>query len=112
MFDPTHNARQSGAYYLVKGKGPWYGAWKDLPAEVTVVSWQMDPKTRRQSLEHFARLGHKQILAGYYDGDPKMITAWLKDASGLPGVDGVMYTTWQSNFKHTREFVDCATPAP
>jgi hypothetical protein len=108
MFDPTHNARKTGRYYLVKGEGPWYGAWKDLPAEVTVVSWQMDQKTRRQSLEHFAGLGHKQILAGYYDGDPKMITSWLKDAKGIKGVNGVMYTTWQSNFKHTKEFIDSA----
>jgi hypothetical protein len=112
MFDPTHNARKSGAYYLVKGEGPWYGAWKDLPSDVTVVSWQMDPKTRRQSMEHFARIGHKQILAGYYDGDPKMIATWLKDAHGIQGVDGVMYTTWQSNFKHTREFVESATRSP
>jgi hypothetical protein len=53
-------------------------------------------------------LGHKQILAGYYDGDPKMITSWLKDAKGIKGVNGVMYTTWQSNFKHTKEFIDSA----
>ncbi len=112
MFDPTHNARKTGISYLVKGDGPWYGAWDDLPAEVTLVSWQLDPGTRRQSLEHFAKLGHKQILAGYYDGDPKMIAAWLKDAQGIKGVDGVMYTTWQSNFKHTKEFLDSATASP
>lgn len=112
MFDPTHNARKEGSYFLVKGDGPWYGAWKDLPAEVTVVSWQLNPKTRRQSLEHFANLGHKQILAGYYDGDPKMIAAWLKDAQGIKGVDGVMYTTWQSNFTHTKEFLNSANSLP
>jgi len=70
----------------------------------------MGPRTRRQSLEHFANLGHKQILAGFYDGDPKMITAWLKDAKDIKGVEGVMYTIWQSNFKRTKEFLDGAKP--
>jgi hypothetical protein len=108
MFDPTHNARPSGSYYLVKGDGPWHGAWNYLPAGITVVSWQMDPQTRRKSLDHFARLGHPQILAGYYDGDPKMITAWLNDAKEIKGVTGVMYTTWRNNFSHTKEFVERA----
>lgn len=108
MFDPTHNASRDGSYYLVKGQGPWAGAWEALPPEVTVVTWQMGPRTRRQSLEHFAQRGHKQILAGYYDGDPKMIGPWLEDARGIQGIEGVMYTTWQGNFTHTREFLESA----
>jgi hypothetical protein len=110
MFDPCHNARASGFYYLVKGEGPWYGAWKRLPADVTIVNWQMGARTRRDTLRHFARRGHRQVLAGYYDGDPLMIKDWLRDARGVPGVEGVMYTTWRGNFDHTRAFLEAATP--
>ena len=108
MFDPNHNARSKGFYYLVKGKGPWNNAWKGLPRDVTVINWQMNPGTRRDTLSHFSRLGNRQILAGYYDGDPRMITSWLNDARGLPGVEGVMYTTWCRNFSRTREFLEAA----
>jgi len=108
MFDPTHNARRSGAYFLVKGDGPWYGSWRSLPPDIVVVNWQFDPKTRRDSLRHFSDLGHRQILAGYYDGDPRMITGWLKDAAGLPGIDSALYTTWQGNYTHTRAFLEAA----
>ncbi len=105
MFDPFHNARTSGSYFLVKGNAPWSGAWAGLPADVTVVNWQMGAKTRRDTLKHFSSLGHKQILAGYYDGDPAMIRDWLKDARGIPGIEGVMYTTWRSDFTRTRDFL-------
>lgn len=110
MFDPFHNARASGQYYLVKGKGPWYGSWKGLPRDVIIVNWQMGPQTRRDTLKHFSDRGHRQILAGYYDGDPGMIAAWLRDAAGIPGVDGVMYTTWHNNYQHTAAFLKAAAP--
>ncbi len=106
MFDPNHNAQKSGNYYLVKGQGPWYGSWEGLPPAVTIMNWQMGPKTRRATLEHFAKRGHRQILCGYYDGDPRMITGWLKDAEGLPGIEGAMYTTWRGNYSHTQAFMD------
>ena len=106
MFDPNHNARKGGPYYLVKGNGPWYGGWKGLPKEVGIVNWQMDPGSRGKTLAHFAELGHHQILAGYYDGDPHMIAGWMKEAQGLENVDGVMYTTWRSNYTHTQAFLD------
>ncbi len=111
MFDPNHNARKSGQYYLVRGNGPWYGAWEGLPPEVTVMNWQMDPRTRRDTLVHFAGRGHHQILAGYYDGDPRQITGWLQDAAGLSGLDGVMYTTWRNQYQHTAAFLSAANDA-
>jgi hypothetical protein len=111
MFDPTHNARDREAYYLVKGNGPWHGAWQALPSSVTIINWQMDPASRKESLAHFASRGHHQILAGYYDGNPISITGWLRDASKVKGIDGVMYTTWQGNFNHTDAFIK-ATDTP
>ncbi len=112
MFDPNHNAPKSGRYYLVKGDGPWYGSWEGLPADLTIVNWQMGPQTRRATLEHFSKLGHRQILAGYYDGNPRMIVGWLKEAGGLPGVEGAMYTTWRGNYSQTKAFMDCLQPSP
>lgn len=111
MFDPYHNAGKSGPYYLVKGDGPWYGAWERLPREITIVNWQMGPQTRRQTMEHFARLGHPQILAGFYDSSPAMITGWLKDSDGIPGINGIMYTTWRADFSQTAEFLKAGQQA-
>lgn len=108
MFDPNHGAGKSGRSYLVKGDGPWYGSWKGLPADVGIVNWNMGPRTRRATLEHFAKRGHRQVLAGFYDGDPTAIAAWLKDADASAGVDGVMYTTWRSDYHATKAFLDSA----
>ena len=108
MFDPNHNAAKSGRYYLVKGDGPWYNSWKGLPAEVGILNWNMGPKTRRASMEHFARLGHRQVLAGYYDGNPAAIADWLKAGEGVNGVDGVMYTTWRNDYHATKAFIDAS----
>jgi hypothetical protein len=106
MFDPTHNARKTGRYYLVKGEGPWYGSWKGLPKDVVIVNWNSQKNVRAESLRHFADLGHKQILAGYYDGDPKRIGDWLSDAASVGGVIGVMYTTWRQNYGDLERFAE------
>jgi len=107
MFDPHHNAKKTGKYYLVKGVGPWHGSWEGLPPKVTVVNWHGHAAGRLESLRHFASRGHKQILAGYYDGPPERITAWLKDAAKVKGVVGVMYTTWRRNYGDLEKFARC-----
>jgi len=104
MFDPFHNAGKTGWYYLVKGEGAWYGSWEGLDSSVIIVNWNSDNEKRIDSMKHFAGRGHKQILAGYYDSDPKNITPWLKDSSSVDGVIGIMYTTWQSNFGDLEDF--------
>jgi hypothetical protein len=106
MFYPTHNAHKTGRYYLVKGEGPWYGSWKGLPKDVVIVNWNSQKNVRAESLRHFADLGHKQILAGYYDGDPKRIGDWLSDAASVGGVIGVMYTTWRQNYGDLERFAE------
>ncbi len=108
MFDPNHNAKKTGRYYLVKGDGPWYGSWKGLSPDVGIVNWNMGPRTRRASLEHFAALGCRQVLAGYYDGNPAAIADWLKACEGVKRLDGVMYTTWRNDYRATRAFLDAA----
>jgi hypothetical protein len=104
MFDPYHNARKTGRYYLVAGDGPWYGSWRGLDKDLIVVNWNSGQDTRRDSLRHFAELGHKQILAGYYDGPVGRIRGWLEDARQVSGVTGVMYTTWQHRYDDLEQF--------
>jgi hypothetical protein len=104
MFDPYHNAGKSGRYYLVRGDGPWYDSWQGLNKDVTVVNWNSDRAKRIDSLKHFAGLGNRQILAGYYDGPIDAIDDWLRDARQVKGVEGVMYTTWRSNFNDLEGF--------
>ena len=104
MFDPHHNAPNSGTYYLVKGDGPWHESWKGLDKNITIVNWNARPSKRLASLKHFEALGCKQILAGYYDGQPGSIKGWLADAAKVKGVVGVMYTTWRGRYDDLEEF--------
>ena len=104
MFDPTHNARPTGRYYLVKGDGPWYGSWRGLDKDVVIVNWNSAADKRAESLRHFAALGNRQILAGYYDGPVRAIRGWLHDSQPLSGVIGAMYTTWQQQYRDLEAF--------
>jgi hypothetical protein len=98
MFDPHHNAVKD--YYLVRGD--LTGSWEGLPREAVVVNWNFGK--RDQSLEFFARRGHRQVIAGYYDGKPGEVKQWLASAAKVKGVVGVMYTTWRSNFEDLEAF--------
>ena len=106
-----HNARQTGRYYLVQGDGPWHGSWQGLDKDVTIVNWNSDPAKRMESMRHFAGLGQRQILAGYYDGPIAAIDGWLKDGRAVPGVCGVMYTTWQHQYRDLERFAEHLQPA-
>lgn len=102
MFDPYHNA--VAHYYLVNGS--LVGSWKGLPKEMVVVNWNQGHD--KQSMNWFAGQGHRQILAGYYDGQPESIRDWLRDASPFTGIVGVMYTTWQSKYDDLEAFAEAA----
>ena len=102
MFDPHHNARDK--YYLVRGD--LSGSWEGLPPDVTIINWNHGQATK--SLPFFGQRGHKQILAGYYDHSPDAIRGWLSQATATDQVDGVMYTTWRSNFKDLEAFARAA----
>ena len=75
-----------------------------LDKDVTIVNWNSNPHKRVDSLRHFAQAGHRQILAGYYDGPVESIRGWLKDAEQAGGVSGVMYTTWQHRYGDLESF--------
>jgi hypothetical protein len=100
MFDPHHNAVDK--YYLVGST--LAGAWEGLDPSIRIANWNSGH--RDQSLPFFAGRGHKQILAAYYDAaDTKaQLEGWLNSAAKVQGVEGVMYTTWQQNYKDVEAF--------
>jgi hypothetical protein len=102
MFDPHHNAVTD--YYLVNGS--LVDSWDGLPKSVTVLNWNFDK--RADSLKWFDSRGHKQIIAGYYDGDPKSIHPWLDAAKTTVAAPrapvGIMYTTWQNRYEELENF--------
>ena len=107
MFDPHHNA-VDGPYYLVNGS--WKGSWEGLEPGMTILNWNTEKAD--DSLAFFEKLGCPQILAGYYDGDPKSIVPWLKKAKGLKTLRGVMYTTWVNKYDDLEAFAKAAWGKP
>jgi hypothetical protein len=100
MFDPNHNAVK-GPYYLVNG--PLLNSWDGLDKDVIVVPWYF--QKRAESLKFFAERGHQQVIAGYYDANPALVTDWLSAAKAVPGsVRGIMYTTWENNYRDLEKF--------
>ncbi|HUK63884.1 MAG TPA: hypothetical protein VLV15_11135, partial [Dongiaceae bacterium] len=100
MFDPKQNAVPD--YYLVNGD--LTGSWEGLDSSITVVNW--NGLHRVESLRFFARLGNRQVIAAYYDGDPSDVRRDLDAARGVPGVTGVMYTTWRGNYRDLEAFAE------
>lgn len=98
MFDPFHNAHDK--YYLVNGD--LAGAWEGLRPGTLIMNWNFDK--RDESLKFFADRHHKQVIAGYYDGDLAHVTQWLDSADKVEGVTGIMYTTWQNDYSKIEPF--------
>jgi hypothetical protein len=99
MLDPTHNA--IGQFFQVKDS--LAGVWKYLPSDsVTVINWKSGDMLRTEgakSVEHFARLGFSQIIAGYYDESTEANhQAWQTAVGRQPRIKGSMYTTWVDDF--------------
>ncbi|MBS1902295.1 MAG: T9SS type A sorting domain-containing protein [Bacteroidetes bacterium] len=94
MFDSLHNATNN--YYLVNGD--LRGDWLNIPKDLTIMNWNGSDKDR--SLRFFSNLGMKQIASAYYDvGDLTSILAWRRAMDSIPGVRGMMYTTWQNDYR-------------
>jgi hypothetical protein len=98
MFDPNHNAHRD--YYLVRGD--LNGSWQGLSKEVIIMPWHFEK--RSESLRWFADRGHRQVIAGYYDHAPEEVREWLSAARAVPGIDGVMYTTWEQKYDDLEKF--------
>jgi len=98
MFNPNHNAGKidGPGYYLCNGD--WSGSWEGLPTDVVIMAWG-------GGMQWFAERGHKQMIAGYYDSDPRRgVDRWLTRTQNVPNIIGIMYTTWQGNYSDLDEF--------
>jgi len=110
MFDPFHNAIPN--YYYVEGNIA--GSWTGLPSNVTIMNWNL--WDLKNSLTWFAGKNSqqptrfRQIIAGYYDtGDgAAAATAELSAAQGIPGVAGLMYTSWVPDYSQMQAFATAA----
>ncbi len=110
MFDPYHNAHAN--YFYVEGD--LAGSWSGIPANVTVMNWNLDHL--RDSLVWFSGAdakqptSHAQIIAGYYDNGNGAAAAQqeLQAAGGVPGVLGLMYTTWNDDYSQLAPFAAAA----
>ncbi len=98
MFDPHHNAVKD--YYLVNGD--LHGSCEGLKPSVVIVNWNSGQPERSPAF--FSGRGHPQILAGFYDSDPAAIKPWLSAAQKVPGLIGVMYTTWENDYSQLETF--------
>lgn len=98
MFDPNHNAVER--YYLVNG--PWTESWKGLPPDVVIANWNGGKAAA--SAKWFAKRGHPQIIAGYYDGDLSNFKKWDAATKDVPKVTGFMYTTWRHQYEHLEAY--------
>jgi hypothetical protein len=100
MYDPNHNAR--GGYYLVNNTIE--GSWEGLDRKVIVMKWGSGPQARA-GLRFFADRGHRQMVAAYYDGDVEADhRTWSAAMAGVPGIVGVMYTTWENDYSRLEDF--------
>jgi hypothetical protein len=103
MFDPFHNARKDAKeFYLVKGFAPWAGSWDGVSSDIGIATWVHN----LDSQKFFESRGHQQLLAGYYDDDPKKIADWLNETKDVKNIVGVMYTTWGGNYNDLEKFME------
>lgn len=102
MFDPGHNAKD--VYYL--SNGTWKESWAGINSKMVVLNW--NSFAAAESLKFFAGKGCKQILAGFYDSPVENIKKWKQTAAGVPGVEGVMYTTWRGDYSQLEAFAKVA----
>jgi hypothetical protein len=113
MFDPFHNARDS--FFLVEGT--LAGSWKGLPPEVSILNWNLEKL--KDSLTWFSGLNpqqpiaHQQLIAGFYDRANAAAEARREaaEAAGIPGVRGLMYTTWSDDYSKLQDFAAAARAA-
>jgi hypothetical protein len=113
MFDPFHNAKNN--YYYVEGD--LSESWTGLSSGVSIMNWNLGNLTN--SLTWFSGLNpaqpipHQQMIAGYYDSGNGALSAQteLAQAAGIPGITGLMYTTWQDDYSQMAQFAAAARAA-
>ncbi len=113
MFDPHHDATPTYQDdYPVEGD--LTGSWLGLQPGFIIMNWNLG--SLPSSLSFFAGQeagephSFQQIIAGYYDsGDGAgAASSELQSASGIPGVIGLMYTTWVPDYSQLGPFATAA----
>ena len=113
MFDPNHNAHDD--YYYVEGDIA--GSWKGLPSDAIIMNWNLGNLAKSLAWFSGSVAGqpqpYRQIIAGYYDsGDgATAVKQHFAAAKGIPGVIGVMYTTWNDDYSQLGPFAAGALEA-
>jgi hypothetical protein len=117
MFSPYHNAVND--YYDVEGD--LTGSWAGLPPGSVIMNWDLGALA--QSLKFFSGTdtsvtpaqphGFQQIIAGYYDsGDGTTSgTQEIQAATGIKGLVGVMYTSWEDDYSQLKPYADAVKAA-
>jgi hypothetical protein len=102
MFDNFHNA--SNNYYLVNGD---LTDVADLISNSTgIVNWNSQVNLYQKSLNFFSGKGFRQISAPFYDTDQNNIRIWKERTKDVLNFNGMMYTTWSSNYNYVRHFAE------
>jgi hypothetical protein len=100
MFDPYHNAHAN--YFLVNNTIAH--SWDLLDSNITVMQWG-DANDPAAGLRFFSGRGNRLMIAAYYDEAVEANhTVWMNAAEGVPGIVGVMYTTWKHDYSKLEEF--------
>lgn len=102
MFDPHANAVAG----FFAANNTFEGSWKGLSPDTVVVNWNMDDPAR--SLAFFDALGHRQIVAAYYDEDVgENADRWIaavRAAELSRPVEGVLYASWSDRYDDLEAF--------
>jgi hypothetical protein len=109
MFDPNHNAVNN--YYLVEGD--LTGSWTGLPSDVVIMNWNLGQLKTSATWFATPPNAHRQIVAGYYDSGNGTAAASteLPQVAGVPGILGMMYTTWADDYTQLANFANAARAA-
>ena len=96
MFDPNHNAVDKllpGQRLAARTRG------RACRADVIIANWNGGKAA--ESLKWFADRGHRQVIAGYYDGDDlyELQAMGRRRQGRAKSVSGFMYTTWRTQVR-------------
>jgi hypothetical protein len=105
MFDEYHNAVPKNYYFV---NGDLTGSADLIPNSVGMANWNGRNGIVQNSLKFFADKGFPQISAPYYDTDENQIRIWKEWTQNTPNFQGMMYTTWASDFSHLEQFSEYA----
>jgi hypothetical protein len=95
MVDPLANAVDG--YFLCNGT--MRGSWEGVHPDVGIINWY--GPLLGANCQFFADRGLRQILSangGEGDTDGSVIEDWRKRTRHIPGIAGVMCTTWTDNY--------------